>query len=295
MICTNCFEAEYKTAKTELTVAVNGECHVLRDLDCETCPACGEITFTHAQSLEIDKKRIALEFGLKPLLAPDQLKILRRVLDMKLEEICDLLHVGRNTYGRWERGEVEITPSMNLLVHNLIEKVPTASVNLLENERAIAINKANAPLLGQYVSFGEYIREMITATKLLPDVVCNLVGIELAEFVKIENNDVAPEQIPPEVTARIARFFKVPFDNLKRMLNEAFSVFKMKNSVTSVHARSTSYDAKGSAVQTSSINKIVEKLAQKKAGSQAQAQVSEEYLTKVKTALDNLRHGGGSK
>ena len=59
MICTNCFEAEFKTAKTELTV--NGESHVLRDLDCETCPACGEITFTHAQSLEIDKKRIFRE------------------------------------------------------------------------------------------------------------------------------------------------------------------------------------------------------------------------------------------
>ncbi len=292
MICTNCFEAEYKTAKTELTVTINGESHVLHNLDCETCPACGEITFTHAQSLEIDKKRIALEFGLKPLLAPDQLKILRRVLDMKLEEICDLLHVGRNTYGRWERGEVEITPSMNLLVHNLIEKVPIAGVNLLENERVIAIHKANAPLLGQYVSFGEYIREVIAATKLLPDVVCNSVGIELAELIKIENNDVAPEQIPPEVTASIARFFEVPFDNLKRMLNEAFSVFKMKNSVTSVHARSTSYDAKGAAVQTSSVNKIIEKLAQKKAGSQAQTQVSEEYLEKVKATLKNLNKTG---
>lgn len=180
---------------------------------------------------------------------------------------------------------------MNLLVHNLIEKVPTAGVNLLENERVIAIHKANAPLLGEYVSFGEYIREVIAATKLLPDVVCNFVGIELAELVKIENNEVAPEQIPPEVTARIVQFFEVPFDNLKRMLNEALSVFKMKNSVTSVHARSTSYDAKGAAVQSSSINKIVEKLAQKKAGRQEQAQVSEEYLAKVKTALDNLQQG----
>ena len=134
MICTNCFEAEYKSAKTELTVTVNGESHVLRDLDCETCPACGEITFTHAQSLEIDKKRIALEFGLKPLLAPDQLKILRRVLDMKLEEICDLLHIGRNTYGRWERGEVEITPSMNLLVHSLMEKMPGVREKVIKND-----------------------------------------------------------------------------------------------------------------------------------------------------------------
>ena len=134
MICTNCFEAEYKTAKTELTVTVNGESHVLRDLDCETCPACGEITFNHAQSLEIDKKRIALEFGLKPLLAPDQLKTLRRVLDMKLEDICDLLHIGRNTYGRWERGEVEITPSMNLLVHSLMEKMPGVREKVIKND-----------------------------------------------------------------------------------------------------------------------------------------------------------------
>lgn len=134
MICTNCFEAEYKTTKTELTVTVNGESHVLRNLDCETCPACGEITFTHAQSLDIDKKRIALEFGLKPLLTSDQLKTLRRVLDMKLDEICDLLHIGRNTYGRWERGEVEITPSMNLLVHSLMEKMPDVREKVLEND-----------------------------------------------------------------------------------------------------------------------------------------------------------------
>jgi DNA-binding transcriptional regulator YiaG len=84
--------------------------------------------------LVIDKKRVALEFGLKPLLAPDQLKILRRVLDMKLEEICDLLHVGRNTYGRWEQGEVEITPSMNLLVHNLMEKIPGVREKVIKND-----------------------------------------------------------------------------------------------------------------------------------------------------------------
>lgn len=134
MICTNCFEEEYKTAKTELAVTINGERHVLRDLDCETCPACEDITFTHAQSLEIDKKRIALEFGVKPLLTPAQLKTLRRVLNMKLDEICDLLHIGRNTFGRWERGEVEITPSMNLLVHSLMEKMPDVRTEVVGNK-----------------------------------------------------------------------------------------------------------------------------------------------------------------
>lgn len=131
MICTNCFEEEYKTGKTELEVTISGERHVLHDLACETCPACGDVTFTHAQSLEIDKRRIALEFGVKPLLTPLQLKTLRRVLNMKLDEVCDLLHIGRNTYGRWERGEVEITPSMNLLVHSLMEKMPDVRTAVL--------------------------------------------------------------------------------------------------------------------------------------------------------------------
>ena len=140
MICTNCFEAEYATAKTELKVTVNGDSHTLSNLDCETCPACGEITFTHVQSLEIDKKRIALEFGLKPLLTSAQLKTLRRVLNMKLDEICNLLHIGRNSYGRWERGEVEITPSMNLLVHSLMEKMPEVREKVLGIGVVIAAN-----------------------------------------------------------------------------------------------------------------------------------------------------------
>jgi|SRR6185369_1303862 len=138
MICTSCFAGEYRAAKTKLTITVNGESHVLRDLDCETCPACGEVTFTHAQSLEIDKKRIALEFGLKPLLTPEQLKMLRRDLNMRLDEICDLLQIGRNTYGRWERGEVAITPSMNLLVHCLMGKMPEV------HDKVLGIGLVNA-------------------------------------------------------------------------------------------------------------------------------------------------------
>lgn len=134
MICTNCLESEYMTATTELTVTINGESHVLHDLECEKCPACGDTLFTHDQSLVIDKKRIALEFGLKPLLTPEQLKTLRRVLNMTLDEVCDLLHIGRNTYGRWERGEVAITPSMNLLVYSLMEKIPDVRTEVVGNK-----------------------------------------------------------------------------------------------------------------------------------------------------------------
>lgn len=295
MICTNCFNADYQTTTTELTVTVNGEPHLLRDLACEICPACGEVTFTHEQSLEVDKQRVALEFGLKPLLTPEQLKTVRRVLNMKLEEICDLLQIGRNTYGRWERGEVVITPSMNLLVHNFIEKFPDAKVNLIPSERIAAISKANSSLLGQYLSFGEYIREVISATRLLPDLVCASLEIEPVTLTRIENNDFAPEQISPDVIARIVQFFGLTLDNLKRLLNATLSIVTMKNSATVVHARTTSYDAKGAAAQSHTVNIMLEKLAQKRGESVQQKLVSDDYLVKVQAALDALPQAGGAR
>ena len=63
MICANCFKEEYMSAKTELSVTINGESCIFGDIDCEKCPDCGDINFTHAQSLEIDKMRIAVEGG----------------------------------------------------------------------------------------------------------------------------------------------------------------------------------------------------------------------------------------
>lgn len=292
MICTNCYECEYTAAKTELAVTINGVSHVLHELDCETCPSCGDITFTHSQSLAIDKKRVALEFGEKPILTPIQLKNLRRFLDMKLDDICDLLHVGRNTYGRWERGEVGITPSMNLLVHSLIERVPDASVNLLDSVRTAAIKKANTSILSKHISFGEYIREVIAATRLIPDVVCGLIGIETAELVRIQNNEVAPEKIAHEVTAKIAHFFGLTCDTLKKLLNEALTVFDMKGSVSTVHACTTCYGDKAVVMQTSSVNKILEKLAQQKGARHSQQQVSEVYLAKVFAIMTCLNETG---
>lgn len=288
MICTTCFEDNYKTVKTEFTVSVNGIQRVLSDIECETCPSCGDITYTHEQSLEIDKKRIALEFGLKPLVTPVQLKNLRRILDMKLDDICDVLHIGKNTYGRWERGEVDITPSMNLLVHNLIEKVPGAAVNLFVSERNAALERVNTRILSQETTFGEYIRKSIEATKLFPAIVCDFVGIAPAELTKFQNNEVEPEKIPVDVAAKFVRFFRLDIDILRNLLNNALGIFEMKSGVTAVHARSTTYDGKAATMQDSTVNKILEKLAQKKSGLQAKRNVNEDYLEKVKTALSHL-------
>ncbi len=47
------------------------------------------------------------------------------------------------TYGRWERGEAEITMYMNVLVHNLIAKVPGVSEKVLGNAVATGSEKGH--------------------------------------------------------------------------------------------------------------------------------------------------------
>lgn len=293
MICTNCFEAEYKPAKTDMTVDIDGRKHILRDLDCEACPTCGEIIFSHQQSLEIDKKRIAFQFGEKPLLTPDQLKLLRRVLDMNLEEVCNLLHIGRNTYGRWERGEVAITPSMNLLIHNFIERFPDARVNFYVEDRIKTIEKANATLLGRDISLGEYLREVMAATRLLPDVVYHLTGIVPDDWKRIQNNEMEPEKIPSEMAGKVAHFFRLTLDALEKLLNETWRITSMKSSFTAIHARSCCHGVGGLALKESSMNKIIEKVAQKRGNAPIPKTVSKEYLAKVKAILEEMEKAEG--
>ena len=48
-----------------------------------------------------------------------------------------------SSYGRWERGEVEITPSMNLLVHSLMEKMPGVREKVLGNAVATGSEKGH--------------------------------------------------------------------------------------------------------------------------------------------------------
>jgi hypothetical protein len=57
MICTKCFEAESVTSKTKIL-----DRGIVLTVECDKCPKCGDITFTHEQSLEVDRKRREAEF-----------------------------------------------------------------------------------------------------------------------------------------------------------------------------------------------------------------------------------------
>src|SRR3989339_1002950 len=207
MLCTNCFNDEYQTTTIAKETIINGRPQAINDIKCEKCPSCGDIVFTHAQSLALDKKRINLEFSSKPVLTPQHLTLLREILNMKLDEICEILHIGRNSYGRWERGEVAISPSMNLLIHQFIERFPKARVNLIEAEMQAELEKAKTRHLTDSVSLGEFIRNVIQTTNILIDIVCSRVGIKAGDMESIANNDFPPESIPAEISANILKFF----------------------------------------------------------------------------------------
>lgn len=70
MLCINCFEHEYRTSLVSKEAMINGTLQILQDLECEKCPGCGDIVFTHAQSIAMDKKRINLEFNSQTTLPP---------------------------------------------------------------------------------------------------------------------------------------------------------------------------------------------------------------------------------
>lgn len=288
MICSNCLNDEYQTTTISKDVTVNGVTTTIQDIECEQCPICKDIIFTHPQSLELDKKRINLEFSSRPILTPHQLKLLRKILGMSLDEVCDLLHIGRNSYGRWERGEVEISPSMNLLVHQLIDRFPEVKANLIDSEMSAVIEKARIRYLNDSVSLGEFIRNVIKSTKLLTDVICDKIGIKAEELERIKNNEVHPENIPERISANVLEFFHLTMDNLRQLLENTLKVYNLSRQVSFIHARQSGYEKGAPAIQSQSINKILERYVMEDTATK-QLSITSEYLKRVQDSLQNSK------
>jgi transcriptional regulator with XRE-family HTH domain len=290
MLCTNCFNDEYRTITIEKEVVINGRPQTIGEVKCEECPSCKDIIFTHQQSLALDKKRINLEFSSKPVLAPQQLRLLRKILNMNLDEICEILQIGRNSYGRWERGEVAISPSMNLLVHQFIERFPEARVNLIEAEMQAEIEKAKVRYLNDSISLGEFIRNVIRTTNIVTDIVCGRLGVTAEEMERIEDNDLTPESIPAEISANIIKFFHLTMDALRQLFENTLKIQRLKKQVSFMHVRTTHY-GKATESHTRSMNKILEKYIAENA-SEYQLSVNPQYLKKVRACLQKEGNSG---
>src|SRR4030042_7157840 len=290
MLCTNCFNDEYRTITIDKGVVINGRSQTIGEVKCEQCPSCKDIIFTHQQSLPLDKKRINLEFSSKPVLTPQHLRLLRKILNMNLDEICEILHIGRNSYGRWERGEVAISPSMNLLIHQFIERFPEARVNLIEAEMQAEIEKAKAHYLTDSISLGEFIRNVIRTTNIITDIVCGRLGVTAEEMERIEDNDLTPESIPAEISANIIKFFHLTMDALRQLFENTLKIQRLKKQVSFMHVRTTHY-GKATESHARSMNKILEKYIAEDA-SEYQLSVNPQYLKKVRARLQKEGNSG---
>ena len=228
MICTNCFEADYIIARRNINYNFNGNEIVINDVECQVCPSCNEIIYSQKQLLEFEKKRIAAEFKLVPDFKPFHLRLLRKILEVSLDDICDLLQIGKNTYGRWERGDIEITPSMKLLVYHLIDKFPEAKVNLIDiyMNKEIALNKSR--VFTQNSSLGDFIRNICSVTKLHNETVSSKIEADDSYLGKIINNEIIPEDIPVNITGNIVKFFKLTIEELVSLLNNSLKVIVLR-------------------------------------------------------------------
>ena len=287
MFCINCNSGEYKTTKIVKEITINGKRVMIRDVECEKCNNCNDIIYTHQQSLSLEKKRISIELKSKPLLIPEQLRLLRKILNVSLDEISELLQVGKNSYGRWERGEVDITPSMNLLVHNLIEKFPIAKKNLLEAELNAEIEKVKKVHLKESTSLGEIMRNITASTEVLPIVVCSKIGIQGEMLVRIENNQIHPESLPIPIAVNIIRLLNIAIEVFKRLLENSLKIYNYQ--VTFVHARTPSHDNDAAIAKARSINKIIEKYHGSNSQESSKATISEDYLRQLEKHLKETR------
>lgn len=290
MICTNCYKKDYVTTQISKEVVIDGRPVVIDGIECEKCPNCGDVVFTHQQSLALDKKRVNAEFGSKPILTASQLRLLRSILGLSLEDICDILHIGKNTYGRWERGEVSITPSMNLLVHNLIDRFPAAKVNLFDAEIECAIRKAKDHYMNETISLGEYIRRIESSFNILPQTICRQIDTNIEYLYSIRNNEVHPERIPIEVSANIVKFFQLPFDIFRQMLENSLSVYSLRDKVSFIHTRTASHGRDGKS-KSNSINKVLEQYVYQDKNMLSKHAINQDYLDKVNECIRKMESG----
>jgi transcriptional regulator with XRE-family HTH domain len=203
---------------------------------------------------------------------------------MSLDEICEILHIGRNSYGRWERGEVAISPSMNLLIHQFIERFSEAKVNLIEDEMVAEIEKAKTRYLTPSVSLGEFIRSVMQKTNILTDIVCSRLGAKMRDMERIQSNDLPPESIPTRVSANIIKFFHLTMDDLRLLFENTRKIQGLKDRVSFMHARSTHYGRTAEPTRMRSMNKILEKYVAEDP-QKFNISIDSDYLKKVASSL----------
>lgn len=104
--CRECGEGMVGQAKAPYTVREGGEEYLLHAVDQLKCDHCGAVSFTLDQLDELDHRAACVYRTVKNLVLPDDIRELRRRLDLTQSDLERILRVADKSVARWEAGVV---------------------------------------------------------------------------------------------------------------------------------------------------------------------------------------------
>ncbi len=131
MVCPNCFAAPdaLSIAKCDRSVEASDGVAVPYSDELTVCASCGERFYTHEQALAASRARAGALRTRDGLLAPDDIRALRKKYGLTQDQLERMLRVGPKTVVRWERGTVCQSPGIDTLM-TLIRDDPSAAQRL---------------------------------------------------------------------------------------------------------------------------------------------------------------------
>lgn len=106
-----------------LRIPVNGEEIAVRRAVHLACPKCGEIVLRWDDMVRVDASAFETYRKKHGLLAPEEIRELRKRLRLTQAQLAHLLRLGANTVSRWEAGRNVQTGAMDVLLR-LVRDVP---------------------------------------------------------------------------------------------------------------------------------------------------------------------------
>jgi len=123
MNCSLCFGRLIKTTKPIRVTCLDVKL-VLRGVERQCCPACGEEFFNPEEAANFEKAR-KLEYAKQTTLNPVDVVRIRKKLGLSQAELEEKLGLGSKVIVRWENGKVRLPGPVNALL-KILDKHPEA-------------------------------------------------------------------------------------------------------------------------------------------------------------------------
>lgn len=162
MLCMECGH-ELERVCGPMTETYRGREYTVDGIVRDVCPACGEYEISAEESDKLDRAIDEAYRRDEGLLAPSEIKALRKSLNLNQKEFESLLGVSSPTCSRWETGSMVQSHTADKLMRVFLDH-PEYAVEVLEPSRMVATSSkpitlpkreeqwggGNAPIRGKF-------------------------------------------------------------------------------------------------------------------------------------------------